>query len=182
MLADVRREALAGMEKFRAVGDELKRTEVLAPVDGQVVGLSVQTVGAVIQAGQKLMDIVPGDEPLVIETHIPPQYIDRVSPGGEADVRFSAFAHSPQLVVTGRIDSISRDLVLDPPGTPAAQQTPPYYLARVSVTPEGMKVLGNRVMQPGMSAEVIVKTGSRSLLTYLLYPLVRRLSASLKEE
>lgn len=182
LLADTRREAQAGMERFRAVSDELKRTEVLAPVDGQVVGLAVQTVGAVIAPGEKLMDIVPGDEPLVIEAHVPPQYIDRVRPGLGADVRFSAFAHSPQLVVEGKIESVSRDLVVDPAGTPPAQQTPPYYLARVSVTPEGLKVLGQRTMQPGMSAEVIIKTGSRSLLTYLLYPLVRRLSASLKEE
>ena len=57
-----------------------------------------------------------------------------------------------------------------------------YYLARVKVTPEGMKTLGQRQLQPGMPVEVIVKTGERSLLTYLLHPLTKRLAASLKEE
>ncbi len=62
------------------------------------------------------------------------------------------------------------------------QQTGPYYLARVSVAPEGLRTLGRRSLQPGMSAEVVIKTGSRSLLTYLLHPLVRRFSTSMKEE
>ena len=57
-----------------------------------------------------------------------------------------------------------------------------YYLARVKVTPEGMKTLGTRRMQPGMQAEVVIKTGERSMLTYLLNPLTKRLAASMKEE
>ena len=179
-LADIRREAQAGQEKYKALADELGRTELRAPVAGQVVGLAIQTVGGVIQAGQKIMDIVPENEALLVETKVPPQYIDRVKVGDEADIRFSAFAHSPQLVVSGRIESLSRDLVQDPPS--GGQPLPPYYLARVSVTAEGLQKLGDRVMQPGMSAEVIIKTGSRSLMTYLLHPLLRRLSFSLKEE
>ena len=58
----------------------------------------------------------------------------------------------------------------------------PYFLARLEVTPEGMKVLGNRQMQPGMPAEVVIKTGSRSMLTYMLNPLLKRLAGSMKEE
>jgi protease secretion system membrane fusion protein len=57
-----------------------------------------------------------------------------------------------------------------------------YYLARVEVTPRGLKQLGERDLQPGMQAEVLIKTGERSLLTYLLHPLTKRISASLKEE
>lgn len=55
-----------------------------------------------------------------------------------------------------------------------------YYLARVKVTPEGMKTLGQRRLQPGMQAEVVLKTGERSMLTYLLNPLIKRLAASMK--
>jgi len=58
----------------------------------------------------------------------------------------------------------------------------PYYLARVSVTPEGIKTLGKRQLQPGMQAEVVIRTGERSLLTYLLHPLTKRMAASMKEE
>jgi protease secretion system membrane fusion protein len=57
-----------------------------------------------------------------------------------------------------------------------------YFLARLQVTPEGMKTLGNRQMQAGMPAEVVIKTGSRSMLTYMLNPLTKRLAGSMKEE
>jgi protease secretion system membrane fusion protein len=104
--------------------------------------------------------------------------IDRVRPGLEVDVRFSSFANSPQLMVTGKVISVSGDLIAEPQAT----NTPPYYLARVAVTPAGMKQLGKRQMQPGMSVEVIFKTGERTVLAYLLHPMIKRFAASMKEE
>ena len=77
-LAEVDREVLAEQEKFKALSDELARLEIRSPADGQVVGLAPQTVGGVIQPGQKLMDIVPGDAPLLLETQVAPHLIDRV--------------------------------------------------------------------------------------------------------
>lgn len=174
-LSDVRREVQADAEKYKAISNELGRTVIRAPAEGQVVGLAVQTVGGVISPGQKLMDIVPDNEPLLLETRVPPHLIDSVKPGALADVRFSSFAHSPQLVVQGRIASISNDLLAEP-------NQPPYYLARVAITPEGMQELGKRQLQPGMPVEVIIKTGARSVLTYLLHPLLKRMAASMKEE
>lgn len=175
-LADVTREVQSDAEKLVAVRADLDRTEIRAPATGQVVGLAVQSVGAVVQPGQKLMDIVPQGEALLLETRIEPHLIDRVKTGLSTDVRFSTFAHSPQLVVEGVVVSVSQDLLTDP-HTGAG-----FYLARVRITPEGMKTLGARQLQPGMSAEVIVKTGERSMLKYLMAPLTKRLAASLKEE
>jgi protease secretion system membrane fusion protein len=175
-LADVRSQVQAEKERFEALRDDLKRTVIRAPAEGQVVGLAVQTVGGVITPGQKIMDIVPQNEALVLETQVPPHLIDRVQPGRKTDVRFSAFAHSPQLVVPGKVESVSGDLLSDP-NTGAS-----YYLARVSVTDEGMKILGSRQMQAGMPAEVIIITGERSMLTYLLRPLLKRIAVSMKEE
>lgn len=177
-LAQIRMELQAGREKYKAATDILSRTELRAPVAGQVVGLTVQTVGAVIQPGQKLMDIVPQNESLLLETRIPPHLIDRVTPGQTTDIRFNGFAHSPSLVVEGKLDSVSSDLIVEsgPSGSIS------YYLARISVTPAGLKTLGDRRLQPGMPAEVIIKTGERSMLTYLLNPLIKRISASMKEE
>lgn len=175
-LADVTREVQSDAQKMVAVTSELSRTQIRSPAAGQVVGLAVQSLGAVVQPGQKLMMIVPAGEPLVLETRIAPHLIDKVRPGLPTDVRFSAFAHTPQLVVQGQVTSISNDLLMDP-----ATNTS-YYLARVRITPEGMATLGKRQMQPGMPTEVIIKTGERSLLTYLLSPLTRRMAASLKEE
>ncbi|MEJ8838673.1 HlyD family type I secretion periplasmic adaptor subunit [Ramlibacter sp. AN1133] len=175
-LADASREVIAEGEKFRSMESDLARTEIRSPATGQVVGLAMQTVGGVVQPGQKLMDIVPGHEPLLLEARVQPQFIDRVRPGLPVDIRFSAFAHSPQLVVQGKVSSISGDLIVE------NQNTPPYYLARVSVTPEGLRKLGTRQMQPGMPAEVVFRTGERTLLTYLLHPLTKRVAASMKEE
>jgi membrane fusion protein, protease secretion system len=174
-LADVRRQVEAESDKFKAVANELSRTIIRAPAEGQVVGLVTQTVGGVVSPGQKLMDIVPDDEPLLLETQVQPHLIDRVKPDALTDVRFSSFAHSPELVVEGKIVSISNDLIMEP-------NQLPYYLARVSITPEGMKKLGKRQLQPGMPVEVIIKTGERSVLTYLLHPLLKRMAASMKEE
>lgn len=177
-LTDVVREVEGDALKLASVENDLRRTELIAPVAGQVVGLAVQTVGGVIQAGQKVMDVVPLDEPLLLEAKIEPHLIDRVRAGLPTDVRFNAFSHSPQLVVGGVVQSVSSDLLTEQQGG----ATFSYYLARVQVTPEGMKVLGARRMQPGMPAEVVIKTGERSLLTYLLSPLVKRVAASMTEE
>ncbi|MDD2977736.1 HlyD family type I secretion periplasmic adaptor subunit [Aquabacterium sp.] len=177
-LTDVVREVEGDALKLASVENDLRRTELIAPVAGQVVGLAVQTVGGVIQAGQKVMDVVPLDEPLLLEAKIEPHLIDRVRAGLPTDVRFNAFSHSPQLVVQGVVQSVSSDLLTEQQGG----ATFSYYLARVQVTPEGMKVLGARRMQPGMPAEVVIKTGERSLLTYLLSPLVKRVAASMTEE
>lgn len=175
-LADIRREVQADADKFKAVTDDLDRMVIRAPAEGQVVGLAVQHVGAVLAPGQKLADVVPQNETLILEARVPPNLIDKVHAGLAVDTRFSAFANSPALVVQGKVDSISADLLTDP------QINQSYFLARVSITPEGMKQLGNRQMQAGMPAEIIVKTGERSLLTYLLHPLVKRVAASMKEE
>lgn len=176
MLSDVRREVQADADKFKAVKEELGRSIIRAPAEGQVVGLAVQTVGGVIGSGQKLMEIVPQNERLLIETRVPPHMIDRVHVGLLTDVRFSSFAHSPSLVAEGRVDSISSDLITDP------RTGMPYYLGRVSITPEGLKELGSRKMEAGMPAEVVIKTGERTVLTYLLHPFLKRMAASLKEE
>ena len=175
-LADVTREVLSDAGKFIALQDDLARTEIRSPAVGQVVALAAQTVGGVIGPGQKVLDVVPANESLLLETRVLPQLIDSVHAGMPVDVRFSSFAHSPQLVVQGKLVSVSGDLLTDP------QTGAGYYLARVAVTPDGLKKLGKRQMQPGMPVEVVLKTGERSMLTYLLHPLTKRIAASMNEE
>ena len=175
-LAEVTREVQGDEVKFRAVADELGRMEVKAPTDGQVLALAVQTPGSVIGPGQRVLDVVPENEKLLVEVRVAPHLIDHVKDGLSVDIRFSAFAHSPQLMVVGKVISISSDLIVEP------QTNAAYYLARVQVTAEGLKTLGSRQMQPGMPAEVVFKTGERSLLTYLMHPLTKRVAAAMKEE
>ena len=174
-LGDVTREVQSDEGKFHALADDMTRIEIKSPASGQVVGLAVQTVGGVIQSGQKLMDIVPANELLLVETKVAPNLIDKVHAGLPVDIRFASFANSPQLVVDGKVVSISGDLLTEQNGTM-------YYLSRVSVTPDGYKKLGKRVLQPGMPVDVVFKTGERSLLMYLLHPLTKRMAAAMKEE
>ena len=154
----------------------LKRKEIKATVSGQVVDLRKQAVGAVVSPAEKIMDIIPKDETLVIETEIMPNLIDRVEVNDNVDIRFSTFSRTPLLVVSGKVISISTDVLFK------EKSNLPYYLARVKVTKDGLEKLGTRKMRPGMEVSVIVKTGTRTLLTYLLHPLTRRVAFSMKEE
>ena len=175
-LLELQHQIKAAQQRLSAAEQDLARLEIRSSADGQVVGLSIPTMGAVIQPAQRMMDIVPKGQSLTIESRVAPQFIDRVKAGDAVDIRFSAFSNTPQLVIPGRLDSISQDVLTDP----VTQM--PYYLARATPTPEGMEKLGQRSMQPGMPAEVIIKTGSRTMLNYLLHPLTKRVAASLKEE
>jgi len=177
-LGDVRREVQANQERLAAVQADLGRTQLRAPVDGQVVGLALSGVGGVVTPGQRVMDIVPRGESLLLDVKVPPSVIDRVRAGDLAEVRFSNFANSPQLVVQGKLLSLSGDAVSEQVGA----QVMTYYLGRVEITAAGLKELGDRHMQPGMQGEVLIRTGERTLLTYLLHPLTKRVAAAMTEE
>jgi protease secretion system membrane fusion protein len=175
-LSEVLRDVDAEAQRLRAADQDMQRTEIRSPVDGHVIGLAVQSPGSVVQPAQKLMDIVPQDEGLLIEARVPPHLADRIRNGQAVDVRFAAFAHTPQLVVQGEVVSVSADAMQDP----QAQTT--FFLARVSLTAQALDVLGERRLIPGLPAEVVFKTGERSLLAYWLHPLSKRLAESMKEE
>lgn len=179
-MAQVKLQVEADAQKLVALRDELGRTEIRSPAAGQVVGLQVHTVGAVIQPGQKLMDIVPSGESLIIDAQIPPHLIDKIHAGQAADVRFSTFSNSPQLLAEGRLKSVSSDLLTKPAATMEGSQS--YYLARIVLTENGMKALQDRHLQPGMPVQVVIKTGERTLWDYWMHPLSKRLAASMKEE
>ena len=174
--SDYRREAMVAGEKFRAAKEDFARSVIKAPVDGYVSGMGAFTEGSVITPAARLMDIVPKDEALILEVKIDPNVIDRVHLGLPVDINMHAFANDPGLVLEGELESVSPDLVFD--NNP---NIPPHYLGRVRVTPEGLKKLGSRVLQPGMPAQIMIKTGERTLVQYLLKPLVMRVAASMKE-
>lgn len=175
-LGEVLREVEAEQRRLHAATQEMQRTEVLAPVDGHVIGLAVQSPGSVVQAAQRLMDIVPLEEQLLLEARVAPHLADRIRPGQAVDIRFAAFAHTPELLVQGEVLSLSADALQDP----QTQQS--YFLARVAIPAEGQRALGEHKLVPGLPAEVVFKTGERTLLTYWLHPLTKRLAASMKEQ
>lgn len=163
-------------ERLAAVQDRDKRTEVRAPEAGMVMGLSVHTLGGVISPGTPLMDIVPANEELIVEAQISPVDIDRIGVGTLANIRFSAFKSSTTPVIEGQLVQVSADrLVNKDTGTA-------YYLGRVALTDNGRQALGQLSLLPGMPAEVLINTGARTLLEYLLQPASNAFARSLIED
>ena len=167
-LADLR-------ERIRALENTLERTVIRAPAAGSVVGMKIHTVGGVLRAGDPILDLIPEDEPLIVEAQVQPNDIDRVSPGLSADIRFSAFNSRTTPTVPGVVLTISGDRLTD------QKSGAPYYLARIEVTPDGMKTLRGLTLLPGMPADVMIKTGERTFFEYLIRPLTDRMALGLKE-
>lgn len=175
-LSDAAREARTQAERLVALSEELARTEVRAPAEGMVVGLQAHTVGGVIGPGAVIMEIVPEGETLLIETQIPPHLIKNIHAGMDAQLRFSALdpRHTP--VVWGKLVTVSADLLY------TQRDNIPYYLARIEVPSKALADLGYRNVQPGMPVDVITITGERTMLNYVLKPLIDRFSRGLKEQ
>ncbi len=155
---------------------DLRNNAIVSPVDGTVVGLTVFTLGGVVNAGEALMDIVPDSRGLVVDTQLSVNLIDKVYNGLPVDLMFTAFNQNRTPKVPGTVTLISADRLLN------KNNNEPYYSMQVTVSPEGMKMLSDRAIKPGMPVEVFVKTGSRSLLSYLFKPVLDRASTSLTEE
>lgn len=176
-LAETQKQRGSARAKVDSLKFDLSLAELRAPVGGTVVALKVNTVGGVIQAGTVLMEIVPDDQQLIIEAQVPPQLIDRVRVGLDADMRFTAFNLNTTPVIPGRVKLVGADRL------PATSKDQPYeyYLAQIETTREGLAQLGSLKVQAGMPVDVVIKTGERSFMSYLLKPLSDRFAKSFKE-
>ncbi|MCH8998266.1 MAG: HlyD family type I secretion periplasmic adaptor subunit [Proteobacteria bacterium] len=162
-------------ERVRAAKDVLARTDIRAPLAGTVVDLQVHTAGGVIAAGQPLLDIVPSDRRLVVEARVNPRDIDVVRQGLEAQVRFTAFNQRHRAPAVGTLTSVSADLLTD------AASGEKYYLARVELVETQAASIDLDPLYPGMQAEVMIVTGARSALDYLLEPLLKSFNRAFRE-
>ncbi|MEO5377107.1 MAG: HlyD family type I secretion periplasmic adaptor subunit [Magnetococcus sp. DMHC-6] len=180
-LKDVQQKRKSLQTAVDSLRFNLSLTDLKAPVSGTVVGLNVYTVGGVIKGGDVLMEIVPISEQLIIDAKVPTHLIDKVRKGLDADIRFTAFSLVTTPVIPGKVILVGADRLLksaqDDPMTPAE-----YYLAQVETTQKGYKLLGNNVIQAGMPVDVIVKTGERTFLSYILKPIMDRFAVSFKED
>lgn len=167
-------------EKIQSLESTVTRTVITAPEAGMVLGLSVHTLGAVLPPGGRILDIVPQKEKLIVEAQLPIADIDRVKVGQMAEVRFSAFKSRETPKIEGQLIAVSADRIVDEHN----KDIPPYYLARVEVTAEGMDSLKKQSLElvPGMPAEVLINTGSRTLLQYLTQPLTDSFARSFIED
>ena len=168
-------EELYDLERtFETVSDRVIRSTIRAPVDGELLGLQINAVGAVIGSGDTLMEIVPDADGLFVETRVSPMDIDRVHVGQQAEVRFSVFKDA--YLVSGTLTKLSADRLIDPSSDVA------YYEGEVELVSADLALLGDVELIPGMPAEVVIKTGQRTMLGYLTSPMRRIFSKSLTED
>lgn len=175
-LAEVQTQVFDLSERLSAVQERANRIQIRAPESGMVLGMTVHTVGGVVGPGTPLLDIVPASEDLVVEVQISPVDIDRITPGKLADIRFSAFSMATTPVIEGQLSHISADRLIN------EQTGAAYYLGRVELTEKGRKDLGSLILVPGMPAEVLINTGERTLLNYLVRPATNVFARSLIED
>lgn len=175
-LSDVQAQVFDLQEKATALKDRLSRIIIRAPEDGMVLDMKVHTIGGVVSAATPLLDIVPESSELVVEAHVGTNDIDRITVGKLTDIRFSAFNSATTPVIQGEVTRISADRLMD------EKSGEGYYLVRVKLTEEGKTRLGDRRLQPGMPAEVLINAGSRTMLQYLLKPANNMFAKSMIEE
>lgn len=163
-------------QRMAATRDKFIRTEIKAPSDGRVLGIAVHNLGSVLTPGKPLLDIVPQQEELIITAEVSPMDIDRVRVGLLAEVRFTAFKQALTPKVEGKVINLSADKLTD------ERTGRSYFQAQVEMTPESYKKLGNIELLPGMPAEVLINTGERTVLEYLLQPLTNAASRAFIED
>ncbi|TAI67710.1 HlyD family type I secretion periplasmic adaptor subunit [Bradyrhizobium sp. Leo170] len=172
----VRGELAEVNEKLQASADVVKRTVVIAPVNGTVVDIKFRTIGGVVQRGEPIMSIVPESDEMIIEARLQPRDVKAVHSGLEAKVRFTAYSSRNVPNVPGTVRTVSADRLMD------ETKHQPYYLVRVAVDRELMKTLAPSVdLIPGMPVEVLVVTERRTMLDYLAKPFRDALWRSFRE-
>lgn len=174
-LRDVKTKMLDYTERLAAAEDTLNHIVIRAPVTGTVVGLSVHNKDAVISPGQMVAEIVPENDALVIEAKIKPSDIDNLIVGSDADVRITGFDRRSTPTLKGTFAYVSADSLTDP------QTRVSYFKARVHVSDDELKRLGAKKLLPGMPAEIMINTGSRTPLNYLLEPVLLSMNRAMRE-
>ena len=176
-LRDVANQLAILAEDEVTARDRLRHTDIKAPISGLVHLLSVHTVGGVVTAAEKLMEIVPNSGVLTVEARVAPQDVDQLALGQTTTLRLTAFNRNTTPELTGSVMRVSADLEMD--------QTTGASFYRVAITipsdelqrlPPGLSLL------PGMPAEVFVQTGDRTVASYFLKPIRDHANRAFKGE
>jgi adhesin transport system membrane fusion protein len=172
-LSEANAKLSALSEGSAALEDRVKQTEIRSPVNGTVKQLKVNTVGGVVQPGRDVIELVPSDDALLLEARVLPRDIAFLRPGQKALVKFTAYDYAIYGGLEATLELISADSVVDEKGNA-------FFLVRVRTL---STTIGNQKLPiiPGMVAEVDILTGKKSVLSYLLKPILRAQSRALTE-
>jgi len=160
---------------MRKSSDASARQVIVAPADGEVIGLKVTSAGAVIPPRETIADIVPANPKLVVEAQLRTDDINRVQQGQSADIRFGAFKARTTPLVSGKVLYVSADRIVD------RQSNTAYYTAQIEADARSLEQAGSLKLVAGMPAEVYIKGGQRTPLQYLLEPLTEVLDRGARE-
>jgi len=165
-------------EQIIAEKDKLKRTKILSPADGIIFNMDISTVGGVVTPAKPIMEIIPEDARMIVEAKALIQDIDKLKIGLPANIRFSAFDMKHTDEVEGKVVYVSPDTFID------KANGVPYYKVKIEVTKHGKQQLKDYHFNlvAGMPAEVMIKTGDRTMLSYLVKPLLDMVSRGFNEE
>jgi HlyD family type I secretion membrane fusion protein len=163
------------LERSSATRHVLENTEIRAPVNGTVVDLRIHTAGGVINPSEVLMEVVPESDRLIVEGRVRPEDIDRVAVKLETGVRLLAFNQRTTPELVGHVSYVSADSIQE------EKTGLTFFLIRVEVPEAELKRLGDQPIQPGMVADVFVRTGERTFVDYLLKPILDSFSKAWRE-
>lgn len=163
-------------ERLNAARDSVERTTIRAPETGYVVGLNVFTIGGVINRGDRILEIVPEGEPMVIEARIKPEDAKDVHEGMRTELHLLAYKQKGIPIIHGTIKTRSADRFTDP------RTGEGFFSIQVIADQKELSQLDGIKLAPGMPVDVIIPTGSRTALEYLLQPLLQASRKSFKEK
>jgi adhesin transport system membrane fusion protein len=159
-------ELASAEQTLRGASDRVSRTDIRSPVDGIVNSLAVNTVGGFVNAGEKLLDIVPVAEKLLIEARLQPSDVAFVLPGQPANIKFTAYDFSIFGGLKGKVQNVSADSIVDPNTREA------YYVVLIETDASDLEYRGRKLpILPGMVSSVEILTGHKTVLQYLLKPI-----------
>jgi HlyD family secretion protein len=177
-LQSVEAELDSVRQQSREAENVLGRTTLHAPVSGTVVRMYYHTSGGVIESGKSIMEILPADVPLIIETQVPRTEIDNVRIGQKATVRLTALNLRTTPVLDGEVFYVSADALPDPAGDAKRE----VYLARVNLPVSELSRVPGFAPTPGMPVEIMIQTAERTFFSYLAKPITDSMSRAFLEQ
>lgn len=174
-LQDVRAELSQLEEKKIAAQDQLMRMDIRSPQSGTVHGLTIHTIGGVIASGELLMQIVPRDDVLIVEAQVQPIDVDQLYPNQIATIRLPNFDQRTTPELKAELRTISPDLLEDP------KTGLSFYMAKLVISESEIEKLGENRLVPGMPVEAFVKTEERTVISYLMKPMMDQIAHAMRE-
>jgi len=175
-LIRIKKQVTEQKEKLTPFDFDLANTELKSPVDGQVVNITIFTKGGVVSAGQKVMEVIPSNEAMIVEGQLPVHLVDKVRVDLPVEMMFTAFNVNRTPHIPGVLISVGADRIID------EKTGAPYFKIQAVATTKGARMLGDLKVRPGMPVDLFIKTGEQSMMTYLMKPIFDRAHSALRED